>query len=584
LDHQHLRKLHNLERLTALRRASFCNNELTRIEGLEKCVLLEELSLEDNRVIKLENLGCLTMLARLDLGKNKITRVEGLEALTHLTQLSLEDNDVTSLSPLAKLPSLMEVYIGNNRLGQLKEVQHLKTLPKLIILDLSGNALCDADEYRAYAIFHLRRLKVLDGIGIESTEQHSAKEKYAGRLTSDALVEKLGHSFWQHVRELDLSRSKFRSLDALHADGFGNLRELNLDGNLLADIHGMPPLASLKSLRLNHNQLVSSPPLGAATPNGSSREAAMVAAGGAHDGGFGSLTALEVLELGHNQLTDLGSLRLRPLQQLKVLHLQCNELQRVDGLHDLSQLRELVLDRNKIKGLEPTSLSTLTSLRELRMEEVGLRSLSHFAPLPQLQTLLLGSNRIAELLELEKLLHLQHLLYLSLHNNPVARKHLYRPTLVRKLLNLKMIDNRDIVDDERERAELMFAGATEIARVPTVHEQRIQGGKVALKLTSMNFELMAGMPADMGGPAAPAPGKPSNLMAPSSAGALAAGAADLAGRASKAGNEWHPMSGGHDDFFLGFNNGRGGAGGAGGAADTRRKSISRMPNPRGPHS
>lgn len=32
LDHQHLRKLHNLERLISMRRASFCNNELTRIE------------------------------------------------------------------------------------------------------------------------------------------------------------------------------------------------------------------------------------------------------------------------------------------------------------------------------------------------------------------------------------------------------------------------------------------------------------------------------------------------------------------------------------------------------------------------
>ena len=40
LDHQHLRKLHGLERLASLRRASFCNNELARIEGLENCQVL----------------------------------------------------------------------------------------------------------------------------------------------------------------------------------------------------------------------------------------------------------------------------------------------------------------------------------------------------------------------------------------------------------------------------------------------------------------------------------------------------------------------------------------------------------------
>ena len=75
--------------------------------------------------------------------------------------------------------------------------------------------------------------KVLDGAGIESAEQAVAKERYAGRLTVDALVEKVGHNFWEHVRELDLSRSKIRELEGLQGAEFVNLRELNLDSNLL---------------------------------------------------------------------------------------------------------------------------------------------------------------------------------------------------------------------------------------------------------------------------------------------------------------------------------------------------------------
>ena len=47
LNHQHLRKLSGLEKLVSLRRASFCNNELARVEGLERCANLEELCLED---------------------------------------------------------------------------------------------------------------------------------------------------------------------------------------------------------------------------------------------------------------------------------------------------------------------------------------------------------------------------------------------------------------------------------------------------------------------------------------------------------------------------------------------------------
>ena len=263
LNHQHLRKLQGLERLVGLRRASFCNNELARVEGLDRCTALEELCLEDNRLIKLENLGALRRLAKLDVGKNKITHLDGLEQLPLLSQLSLEDNDICSLAPLGRVPSLMELYIGNNRLVALKEVQHLRELPKLIILDLSGNPLCEAEDYRSYTISQLRRLKVRDRVGIEQTDQLHAKERFAGRLTAEGLVERLGHSFWHHVRELDLARSKLRELDALHADGFTNLRELNLDGNLIADLGCLPRLPALNVLRLNNN-VVATPPGGPA--------------------------------------------------------------------------------------------------------------------------------------------------------------------------------------------------------------------------------------------------------------------------------------------------------------------------------
>ena len=451
LNHQHLRKLHGLDKLVNLRKASFCNNELSRLEGLDRCVNLEELSLEDNRIIKLENLGALRRLTKLDVGKNKITHVEGLDHLTQLSQLSLEDNDVCSLAPLARIASLMELYIGNNRLVQLKEVQQLKELPKLIILDLSGNPLCEAEDYRSYTVYQLRKLKVLDGVGIEQTEQLSAKERFAGRLTPEGLVERLGHSFWHHVRELDLSRAKLRELDALHADGFSNLRELNLDGNLISEVGTLPRLPALNVLRLNNN-VITTPPSSAPLPgesNGINGPEARI--------GLASLHALEVLQLGFNQIADLPSLRLNSLPGLKILHLQGNEIQRVDGLANQQQLRELVLDRNKIKALDPSSLNQLTNLRELRMEECGLRSLANFAPLPLLQALFLGGNRIGELNEIDRLIHLPALAELVLQNNPCARKPLYRPTALRKLIVLRSLDGREVALDERERADLLLS-------------------------------------------------------------------------------------------------------------------------------
>lgn len=289
LSHLQLRRLHGLEQLLGLRRASFCNNELSRIEGLEHCALLEELSLEDNRIVRLENLAPLALLCRLDLGKNRIGCIDGLETLTRLTQLSLEDNEITSLAGLAGAHSLMELYIGNNRLEVLNEVQHLKGLMRLIILDLSGNALCVTPDYRSFAVFTLRKLKVLDGVGIEPADMHSAKEKFAGKLTTDVLIERLGHSCWERVLELDLSRSKLRELDALRAHGFCHLRRLNLDSNLLVDLRCLPHLPALTVLSLSHN-LVSTRPRSLG-PGPALSTAARDA--GSH-GGLASLASLEV--------------------------------------------------------------------------------------------------------------------------------------------------------------------------------------------------------------------------------------------------------------------------------------------------
>ena len=61
----------------------------------------------------------------------------------------------------------MELYIGNNLIADIKEILNLKSLPKLIILDISGNILCKEKHFRIYTIFHIRNLKVLDGVSIE---------------------------------------------------------------------------------------------------------------------------------------------------------------------------------------------------------------------------------------------------------------------------------------------------------------------------------------------------------------------------------------------------------------------------------
>jgi len=157
-----------------------------------------------------------------------------------------------------------------------------------------------------------------------------------------------------------------------------------------------------------------------------------------------------------------------------------------------------------------------------------------------LQALFLGGNRIGELAEIDRLVPLPTLAELVLANNPCARKPLYRPTALRKLLTLRSLDGREVAPDDRERADLLLS--SERVAQPNLHEQRVTGNKVPLKLTSLNFELMAGLPvADSA-----AMGLQMGSGAPHSAGAL--GGATSGGVAGAP--AWNPMAAGHESYFL----------------------------------
>ena len=238
-------------------------------------------------------------------------------------------------------------------------------------------------------------------------------------------------------------------------------------------------------------------------------------------GSVGSLARLEVLQLGFNQISDISALGLHRLPALKVLYLQGNDVARVSGLESCHSLRELVLDKNRIKYLDPTSVAGLTSLRELRLQENGLRSLSHLQGLVSVQVLALGFNRIrygrvcalvrtlaptvfahldvmscpahSDLPELDKLGSLPSLSELWLGNNPVARKQLYRPGLIKRLPALQVLDGREILPDERERAELLFSTDPRPSPMYVQDSRPVQvQGRVPVRLTSVNFESLTG--------------------------------------------------------------------------------------------
>jgi len=409
--------------------------------------------------------------------------VQVMVSLERLTQLSLESNHIKHLGPLRSLLNLMELYMGNNDIAELAEIDHLKPLTKLIILDLAGSPICALTDYRPCVLFRLKRLKVLDGVGVAADEVQAANERFSGRLTVEIVLEAILSShadpnfssttLLNCCGVLDLSSLKLRDVSCIPNAGLNSLHELNLDNNSLASFSLLLTLPSLVVLRLNHNKITccsndgsntnqsrpqSAPSSGYSNNGGSSNN-------GNSGGGNGmivgkrnlAVSPLEVLLLGFNRIASIEELELERFPNLRVLHLQSNQLTTLQGLSICTSLRELVLNKNRIRKLDAASVQGLSVIHELHLQENGLRYLDFISDLTSLQSLHLGYNRISDIVELEKLSHLDHLVNIALNNNPVSRRQLYRFTLLVQLQTVRWIDGREATWEERERAELILS-------------------------------------------------------------------------------------------------------------------------------
>ncbi|XP_046502943.1 leucine-rich repeat-containing protein 9 isoform X3 [Equus quagga] len=435
LDGQHLFEITNLEKLENLKWASFSNNNLTKIEGLESCVNLEELTLDGNCISKLEGISKLTKLTRLSINNNLLTGLEKhtFDNMLHLHSLSLENNRITSLSGLQKAFTLIELYISNNYIALNQEIYNLK----------------------------------------ESPETECAKDLFGGRLTSDMIAERQGHSNFTQMQELNWTSSSIRTVDLIPVDQFRNVSSVNLQNNNLTSFSGLIYLPNVKVLCLNYNHIESIMPRLKPQTHLTSRQLLhqKVSSSGYGQQGAAKINrdtmssenlppimhSLEVLHLGYNGICNLIQLQLNRLRNLKFLFLQGNEISQVEGLDNLAVLQELVVDHNRIRAFNDSAFAKPSSLLALHLEENRLRELSKLQPLVKLEKLFLGYNKIQDMAELEKLDGISSLRELTVYGNPICRKMLHRHVLIFRLPNLQMLDGIPVNSDDRAKAEFHFS-------------------------------------------------------------------------------------------------------------------------------
>jgi Leucine-rich repeat (LRR) protein len=474
---------------------------------------LAALACERAGVSTLAPLSALKTLTALHAGGNSRldprTEVAHLAALPRLEILDIAPVVAPTASPLsagAAVPvtAAAAALAGEDRLWV------VYSLPRLRVLD--GTVVDAAQTAAAREAFtgRVTETVLMSALGLIAPAAASsfAAAAAAAVAGSGAIAAAPGASLASALRSLtslDLSGRKLRSVSLITGAACPQLRTLILDDNHIADFTSLRAIPSLRVLRLNRNRitgaLATANSGGVATGDGSNAPPA----------GAPALARLypqlEVLELSHNRLVSVADLNLGGLTSLVALGLEANQIKRVCGLASLSSLQHLVLSGNRVHRLDPDSFAGATALRELQMENCGLRTLQGFGHHPALLALFLAGNRVTDLGEIDALIpplpptlppppaydpltgapvdpvvwaaqhaHQQavaaaalaatpprgcpQLAEIALKGNPIARKQLYRQSLVHRLPSLRIIDALEITLEERERVAAYFMPAT----------------------------------------------------------------------------------------------------------------------------
>ena len=171
------------------------------------------------------------------------------------------------------------------------------------------------------------------------------------------------------LRELDLSNCKLRDFeDTFDQYKMPNLRELNLNNNMMLTLKAIGHMPALRILRLRNNRLETL----FVKPTSEEKTA--------RRGLFGVL-GLEFLDVQSNNLQYLYGLQTQVLKDLKILLCSDNSLAKIEHLEKLKSLREFDISKNKIRALEPRLFYMPTQLSRLRLDDNPIKQLTHIETL-----------------------------------------------------------------------------------------------------------------------------------------------------------------------------------------------------------
>ncbi|XP_066031259.1 centrosomal protein of 97 kDa isoform X2 [Chamaea fasciata] len=180
-------RMMGVAKLTQLRVLNLPHNSIGYVEGLKDLVHLEWLNLAGNNLKVIEHISSCLSLQHLDLSDNNIAQLGDLSKLTSLKTLLLHGNIITSLrtAPVCLPQSLTVFSLAENEIRDLNEVSFLASLRQLEQLSIMNNPCVMATpsvpgfDYRPYIVSWCLTLKILDGYMISQKESLKAEWLYS---------------------------------------------------------------------------------------------------------------------------------------------------------------------------------------------------------------------------------------------------------------------------------------------------------------------------------------------------------------------------------------------------------------------
>uniref|UniRef100_A0A6I8PXE1 Centrosomal protein of 97 kDa n=1 Tax=Xenopus tropicalis TaxID=8364 RepID=A0A6I8PXE1_XENTR len=209
LDKNQIIKLEHMEKCRNLVQLSVANNRLVRMMGVAKLIHLRVLNLPHNSIGYVEGLKDLVNLEWLNLAGNNLKIIDQINSCTSLQHLDLSDNNISQIGDLSKLKSLKTLLLHGNNIASLRAAS--ACLPQsLTILSLAENEIRDLNEvaflagladleqlsimnnpcvmatpsipgfdYRPFIVSWCLNLKVLDGYVVSQKESLKAEWLYS---------------------------------------------------------------------------------------------------------------------------------------------------------------------------------------------------------------------------------------------------------------------------------------------------------------------------------------------------------------------------------------------------------------------